>query len=342
MTDVEKFLSASDSAFSDAEAQSVKQENQGQNWQSHLVDMVKLEEVPAFRLTFEGVSVCPSGSLSVISGGAKQGKSQFLTVAAAVMMSGKSFGCMKRGVAPQKILWADTEQSVYDIQTNLGRLYTFAGIPAGTPTADVGLHVLGLRPCSPDERREIIADAINDLNPDVVIIDGARDLLNDFNDVRESNEVVQYILSLSAALPQTNFFVVIHTNDGTSKLRGHLGTELMNKCADRFTITKDPHGFFKVEHISRHQTISRPFYFKIDFDGHLTPLDGTEFGLIEEPDTTLAEIFEDAPDGLTYKEIEKRFADKQGCSAKDAKNALTAYFEQKKIVKKGTKWNLQK
>lgn len=309
------------------------------NFKSYLVDMTELAARPDFRLRAHGVGLIPSGSITAVSGQAKQGKTQFLTAITAVMMSGKNFGAMKRETAPQAILWADTEQSVYDIQTNLGRLYNLAGIPQGTPTEKVGLHVLTLRACSAEERLQIIQQAIDETDPEIIIIDGVRDLLHDFNDITQSDQVITWVMKNSAARPQSNIFCVIHTNDGTDKMRGHLGTELMNKCADRFTVTKK-NGHFEVKHTARHQELNAPFVFKINEEGQLAPVEDAETsGLIEEPCETLADIFK-GEETLSFAEITKRFAKAQGISQVKASELLKQNFINTKLIKKGDAWRL--
>lgn len=313
------------------------EEKQQISYKDFLVDMTELAARPNFRLRAHGIGFIPSGSITAVSGQAKQGKTQFLTAIAAVMMSGRAFGAIARETTPRGILWADTEQTVYDIQTNLGRLYQIAGIPQGTPCAKVGLYVLNLRACSAEERTAIIQQAIDETNPEVIIIDGVRDLLHDFNDITQSDQVITWLMKNSAARPQSNIFAVLHTNDGTDKMRGHLGTELMNKCADRFTVSKKG-GCFEVKHTSRHQELSAPFSFRIDESGHLVAVDEAEaMGMIEDPIETLNNIFE-GEETLSFDEITKRFAKAQSMTTKAASEYLKSNFINKEIEKRGKMW----
>lgn len=311
------------------------------NYKTYLVDMTELAARPDFRLRAHGVGLIPSGSITAVSGQAKQGKTQFLTAITAVMMSGKNFGAIKRETAPQNVLWVDTEQSVYDIQTNLGRLYNLASIPQGSPTQKVGLHVLSLRACSAEERLQIIQQAIDETDPEIIIIDGVRDLLHDFNDITQSDQIITWLMQNSASRPQSNIFCVIHTNDGTDKMRGHLGTELMNKCADRFTVTKR-NGHFEVKHTARHQELNAPFYFKIDEEGHLAPVEDADAdGLIDDPGVTIAEIFRNEKT-QSFDEIVRNFARAQGITQAKAKELIKRDFIlTKKIIKDdGGVWRL--
>ena len=262
---------------------------------------------PDFRFRFSGIEIVQSGGIVALSGKAKQGKTQFLTILAAVALSGRDFGGLQRVAPPSSVLWIDTEQSQYDLQTNMLRLYRTAAWEQRSESAAHGLYVYGLRACSPSQRIDLINQAIEKHTPGFIIIDGLRDLVNDFNDVTESNKVITWLLQVSAALPQTTIFCVLHTNDNSEKMRGHLGTELMNKCSDRFDVTrKDTH--FEVRHISRH--LEAPtICFYIDSMGTHQPWSAGLDDAIT-PDTALEQAFADlAPGGtLPFNSLVKRYA----------------------------------
>jgi hypothetical protein len=92
------------------------------------------------------------------------------------------------------------------------------------------------------ERWRLIKNAISQTSPDIVFIDGLRDLVNDFNDNKESSEIVGEMMRIAS---QRNMCIwnVLHmnprpSNDDESKMRGHLGTELGNKVTDTFISIK--------------------------------------------------------------------------------------------------------
>lgn len=287
------------------------------------LDMTKDIVRPDFRIRVDGVDMIPAGSITAVTGKAKQGKSQWLTILASVLISGRPFGSVQRVTTPSSILWIDTEQSAYDMATNVNRLYYAANIPPKADATKYGLHLFMLRPCSPEERVEIINKAIESTNPDIIVLDGIRDLLNDFNDVNQSNAVMTWLMKITATRPGTNIFAVLHTNDGSDKMRGHLGTELMNKCADRFTIDK-MEGYFSVTHISRHLELASKFHFKIDEGGHLAPATPTP-NMVEDPKDVIQRIFEDAQeDTMAFKDIVKAFAKETALSQRKAHEAVVA------------------
>ena len=92
------------------------------------------------------------------------------------------------------------------------------------------------------ERWRLIRNAIEQVNPDIVFVDGLRDLVNNFNDNEESAEIVSEMMTL-ASNRNLCIWNVLHmnpkpSNDDESKMRGHLGTELGNKVSDTFVSVK--------------------------------------------------------------------------------------------------------
>lgn len=337
--DAGKFVASSTRMLAEAASAAITTEPSDEikkSYRDFLFDMTKEQVKPDFRLSIQGIGLIPAGSITAVTGWAKQGKTQFLTAIASVMLSGRDFGSIKRGTPPKGFLWCDTEQSHYNIQMNMNRLYHQMGVEQHTPSQDIGLHILSLRPCSAEERLSIIQQAIDDLQPEVIVIDGIRDLLHDFNDISQSEKVMQWLLDNCAAIPNRNIFVVIHTNDGTEKMRGNLGTELANKCEDRFTVTKKNGGisvsfkqggmsrkYFSAEHIARGVEMPDPFNFRIDENGYLTaePLCDEE----ADTDAVLREMFKQKPE-YEYTDLCRDFAKYAGITQIKAKDILKGQY----------------
>jgi hypothetical protein len=92
------------------------------------------------------------------------------------------------------------------------------------------------------ERWRLIKSAIEVFSPDIVFVDGLRDLVNDFNSNEESSQIINEMMSL-ASQREMCIWNVLHmnprpSNDDESKMRGHLGTELGNKVSDTFISIK--------------------------------------------------------------------------------------------------------
>lgn len=91
-------------------------------------------------------------------------------------------------------------------------------------------HTFALRTIGFKERIELIEYLLSEKYPDVglVIIDGIADLVSDVNNLEESNRVVQKIMEWSAKY-KCHIVTVIHSNFGSDKPTGHLGSFLEKK-----------------------------------------------------------------------------------------------------------------
>lgn len=135
-----------------------------------------------------------------------------------------------------RVLYVDTEQSDAHTQIVLKRIYRLLDMPLDTE--DDSVIMLALRKENAPERLSYAVQAIEELHPDLVVIDGVRDLVADFNSIDESSKVVGKLMELSA-LYNCAIVTIIHQNKGDNNARGHLGTELMNKSETVLQVVRD-------------------------------------------------------------------------------------------------------
>lgn len=272
----------------------------------YVVDTTAPAEQPAYQLEIDGVGIIPPG-ITAVCGRAKQGKTHLLNVIAATMLSGREFGTMRKRKPVGDILWIDTEQEKYIIQMNAKRLLRAAGLDEQTDSRTIGLTILTLRDVDVEKRQAITHQAIETYKPQVVIIDGVRDLLHDFNDVGESLDTLQLLMDATAASEDLALIAVLHMNEGTDKMRGHLGTELWNKCNTLLECSKE-NGVFTVQNKSRLKEAA-PFRFCINDAGDYAPSDAVNAaGVINDADA-LALCFDggDKECGVTFDELMRRY-----------------------------------
>ena len=91
-------------------------------------------------------------------------------------------------------------------------------------------HTYALRTLDYKERIQFIEYCLKHRFEDVglVFIDGVADLVSDVNNLQESNLIVQKLMEWSATY-NCHIMLVIHSNFGTDKATGHLGSLLDKK-----------------------------------------------------------------------------------------------------------------
>ena len=238
------------------------------------------KELPPMDFLFRlfGKPCFPRRELVAITGKAKSGKtfvtSMLMARGASPLPPPKGGGeLMRNGNDPLKILWYDTEQSDESTQDILkNRVFRMV-----TPAPDLFsqrsgelFDVFNVRAVEWKERRALLKEAVEWYGPDLVIVDGIRDLVNDINDGVLAQEVMEELLHLATAC-NCCIVCVLHQNKGSEdhNLRGWIGTELMNKAFEVYACEKlMPQRIFKVEQtLTRKYDIEQTMYFEVGDDG---------------------------------------------------------------------------
>jgi hypothetical protein len=127
------------------------------------------------------------------------------------------------------VLWVDTEQGEMHVRKVVDRISEMTGAKLGGLISEPRLTTLALRELAPHERKQRMYDAMRLMHYDLVVIDGIADLQRNTNDLEESDALVTELMALST-LAETHILCVLHTNPGSDKARGHLGSSLQRKA----------------------------------------------------------------------------------------------------------------
>lgn len=238
--------------------------NEKDRYKVHILSLTDDIPEPKYLFRVGNVGTIPSGELVGLKGKAKQGKSQleYYLIGCILGANTDNVKCNLHGC---KTFLFDTEQSKASLKKCCGRALQMANLPLGNYER---FKPFFMRPLSIEERRHTIEDAVEAEHPDIIFIDGVRDLLQDFNSLEQSNELIQWLMGLTAKYGCT-IVSVLHQNKAKddSSMRGHLGTELLNKLTDCFEVTKKD-GAFHVSCTDSRNVPCEDFAFSIDAKGN--------------------------------------------------------------------------
>ena len=199
--------------------------------------------------------------------------------------------------------------------------------------------------------------AIRTINPDIVIIDGIKDLMTDINDAVQATLIMEKLMALAKA-QNCCIVCVLHQNKSEQdrNMRGSIGTELTNKAFEAFQCemlgdNNDVDDTFKVAHTySRKKKMKQKLYYHVNDEGlpelctdyRERPRDingrfvSTKEVQIDES-VNLADLFSKAFEGRTERPFREVMAIAlKKCGIIDA-SAYYAYFaraEQQRILHK--------
>ena len=216
---------------------------------------------PYYMLEYNGVPFSTIGGIQAISGQKKNGKSFVLTqLMAAILGNGaeRTLRFLPGLKVPERtieylgheprVLYVDTEMEKLNSAKVLRRVHWLCEWDMKQPNER--FSVLWLKNMPHDEaeqahkrRWRLIRTAIETTSPDIVFIDGIRDLLSSINDEQTAVEILSQ-MSTMAEERRMCIWNALHQNprmnsDGEdSKMRGWAGTELGNKVSDTFISIK--------------------------------------------------------------------------------------------------------
>ena len=230
----------------------------------YLLDATENYPEPFYMLEYNGVPFSAIGGIQALSGQKKNGKTFVITQLIAACL--EPYCERVREYLPgltvphrtlehlghlPKVLLVDTEMEKLNSAKVLRRVHWLIDFPMDRPHER--FNVLWMRTVEGtdkepayEKRWRLIKMAIEILKPDIVFIDGVRDIIGDFNDNAQSSALVQELMAL-AEKNGICIWNVLHMNprpgnDDESKMRGHLGTELGNKVTDTLVSIKKKTG----------------------------------------------------------------------------------------------------
>ena len=210
---------------------------------------------PYYMLEYNGVPFSTIGGIQAISGQKKNGKTFVLAqLMAAILGNGteRTEQFLPGLRVPERtidylgheprVLYVDTEMEKLNSARVLRRVHWLCDWDLKTPQERFSVLWLKNMPRDGQEeahvrRYRLILAAIDSVQPDIVFIDGIRDLLSSINDEQTAVKILSELSSLAEDRHMC-IWNALHQNprmnsDGEdSKMRGWTGTELGNKVSD--------------------------------------------------------------------------------------------------------------
>ena len=260
------------------------------------------KELPPVEFLFRlhGKPCFARGELVGLSGKAKSGKTFVCSILMALCFRNEVLSVQR--IEPRKlhVLWYDTEQSdesTQDILKNRilqmigdsGFRFQDSSFKTQTPetcnlkleTVEHQFDVFNVRREAVSDRLPLLEVAVRYRKPDLVILDGIRDLVADINDGVVAQNVVERLMHLASEC-HCCIVCVLHQNKSVEdrNLRGWIGTELKNKAFEVYECAKSSERIFTWSQTdTRKYDIAEGLSFAVGDDG--IPYRCTEKQLLE-------------------------------------------------------------
>ena len=213
-----------------------KEEHHGKELQGPQCRLKVTDKVKKKRsiLKLNDISVLSAGNISCVSGQAKSRKTTFVNMLVSAFLNNEYGGFTATDITGA-VIWIDTEQSEDDVMYGLKRIYKMSGLTDNYDSDN--FQTYRLRSYGREERKEFTELLIKRIKPKLCIIDGIADLMVNSNDLAETADISDMLLRLTSEY-DCHIIVVLHTNPGSTKTRGHIGSEIERKAETSFLVTR--------------------------------------------------------------------------------------------------------
>lgn len=312
------------------------------------IDPANPPDRPTMLLMRDDVPFLPKMEITAIKAKAKSGKTHLAMIYTAALIADSEVLGVTRAddIGPQRVIFIDTEQSQWDSYRFWRRSVQLAGLDERT--GNERLKVINLRNLGAQERLTKVQELVVAGKYDVIVLDGIKDLTIDINDNKETDKVMSSMLSM--LIPYNiAILTVLHENPSKddNKMRGTLGTELLNKSYSVIEISLDKDAqVFNIKTSDSRSKSPNPWAFRFNDDDELeettptlekTSSQGAPILTKEEKEERkyrqFLKAFEDNPNlSLTKEDIVIKLMKKTDMSENTAKRRFNQYKTAGKIV----------
>jgi hypothetical protein len=203
-------------------------------------------EPPVAIIKINGETISTRDNITTISGASKSGKSAFtgVLIAGAISEDGVINDPLESVfVAANRerhaVLHIDTEQARHKHQYNLKSILK-RGCMITCPDYYLSYNIRQLDITEYAEITTKICEAAKGQFGGIhlMVIDGIADYISDVNDPVQSNGIIKYFEELAIKY-STPIIVIVHTNPGSDKERGHLGSQCQRKSESILSIKSE-------------------------------------------------------------------------------------------------------
>lgn len=183
-------------------------------------------------LTINDVPILTHQNISVIIAAPGSGKS---SVCEAICSSAINPHCDSLGIKVstevQNVLFVDTERVNMDVWNSYDRMHKRAGATDSDRAQIVGTRSIPRL----QERKQVIIDLIEHHRPQLIILDGAGDMVTDTNSLDQAIETRIWFRELTMKY-DLSILTTLHPNKGSKSPRGHIGSEILREAHAVFII----------------------------------------------------------------------------------------------------------
>lgn len=279
-------------------------------------------------------------NLTVMQGKKKQGKTAGAICFVMALLAGEYNG-LKSHESNPTVLWVDTEMGDAETRKRMRLMVDKLGIDRETACERLKVISLKTVPKANEMRLTALERAIQEVCPDLVVLDGVADMVRDFN---QSDECFEVLERLGAIVEETGIalLTMIHENRQDGNAKGHAGAACDQKAYEIYAVKKEEHGS-SVKYIEGRGAPCTGFQFAFDDNGVPVPppdVVNREFSECLETWYGVVAFLPPSEDGYRHKDLVTAYTGKYNCTARTAKNAIASAVGKGALLREGERKNV--
>ena len=187
-------------------------------------------------ISLNGVNILRFQNITCIVAQQGAGKS---TVNEGILSSviDKNCDCLGFKTTIERAMYIDFERANEDVWPSFYRVMKRANIKEGTNIDNV--QIIGFRNIATSKLRKERIEALLELyKPELLLLDGVGDLLDDTNSLEQAIECKNWVRFITSKF-NVSILTTLHPNKGSLNPRGHIGSEMLRESEGVLAITID-------------------------------------------------------------------------------------------------------
>jgi hypothetical protein len=149
----------------------------------------------------------------------------------------KNCDCLGFKTTIERVMYIDFERANEDVWPSFYRVMKRANIKEGTNIDNV--QIIGFRNIATSKLRKERIEALLELyKPELLLLDGVGDLLDDTNSLEQAIECKNWVRFITSKF-NVSILTTLHPNKGSLNPRGHIGSEMLRESEGVLAITID-------------------------------------------------------------------------------------------------------
>lgn len=187
-------------------------------------------------ISIKGVSILRFQNITCLIAQPGAGKSSTIESFISSVIN-KDCDCLGFETDIKRVMYIDFERTEEDVWRSFDRVMKRAKVSNGTIIDNVQIISFRNIPKSKD-RKERIELLLENYNPELLLLDGIGDLVDDTNSLEQSIECKNWIRFITSKF-NVSILTTLHPNKGSLTPRGHIGSEILREAEGVLAITVD-------------------------------------------------------------------------------------------------------